>query len=420
MVDSSRMHICLISPGHLSTNPRLVKEARTLRSAGYRVSIVCGRYMDTGIAADVSLAHELAPVNAVSFGPQAASGATYLRQGLARFAARRAVRLGLKSARLVEIAQHPAARDLQRAAIQIKADLYVAHYVAALPAAARAAQRHSAIYSFDAEDFHLGDLPDLPEHSFEKELIRTIEQRYLPAAAFVTAAAPLIAAAYVETYQIAPPTPILNVFARSSAPKMPHAYATVEPGPAIYWFSQTIGPGRGLEAAIAAIAIAQTQPHLYVRGNAVPSYAAELRAQANQLNVGDRLHFLPSLHPADLERAGAVFELGYAGELAETCNRGIALTNKLFSYLTSGLPVLLSDTPAHCELAPQLDAAAELFAAGEPLSLAAAIDRCLANPEALAARRRHAWDLGQEQFSWERQEEQLLALVSSAMPGKAT
>lgn len=413
-------HICLISPGHLSANPRLVKEARALRSAGHRVSIVCGHYLVTGMATDTSFARELAPVKAVPFGPYTASVATYLRQSLARLIARTAVRFGLNSATLVELAQHPAARDLQRATARIKADLYIAHYVAALPAAARAARRHRAIYSFDAEDFHFGDLPDLPQHAFEKHLIRSIEQRYLPAAALVTAASPLIASAYAEVYKIAPPMPILNVFARASAPMMPQTSGTVEPRPSIYWFSQTIGPGRGIEAAIAAIAIAQAQPHLYLRGHAAPGYADELRTRASELKISDRLHFLPTLHPDELERAGAVFDLGYAGELANSPNHNIALANKLFSYLSSGLPVLLSDVSAHRQLAPELGIAAALFAAGDPVPLAAAIDSCLLNPAVLTARRRHAWELGQDQFSWEHQQGLLVALVSSAMSGKTT
>ena len=34
--------ICLVSPGHLSSNPRLVKEADALHEAGYAVRVVAG------------------------------------------------------------------------------------------------------------------------------------------------------------------------------------------------------------------------------------------------------------------------------------------------------------------------------------------------------------------------------------------
>ena len=54
----------------------------------------------------------------------------------------------------------PFTGPLTAAAKRVPADLYIAHYPAALPAAAIAARRHGALYAFDAEDFHLGDLPD--------------------------------------------------------------------------------------------------------------------------------------------------------------------------------------------------------------------------------------------------------------------
>ena len=93
------------------------------------------------------------------------------------------------------------------AAKRVPADLYIAHYPAALPAAAIAARRHGALYAFDAEDFHLGDWPEGPGASSSKRrLIRAIEGRYLPGCAYVTAASPGIADAYAEAYGIARPT----------------------------------------------------------------------------------------------------------------------------------------------------------------------------------------------------------------------
>ena len=34
--------ICLVSPGHVASNPRLVKEANSLLQAGYDVRVVAG------------------------------------------------------------------------------------------------------------------------------------------------------------------------------------------------------------------------------------------------------------------------------------------------------------------------------------------------------------------------------------------
>ncbi len=393
--------ICLVSPGHLSTNPRLVKEALALKSVGFEVAVVHGSFKVWGATADRPIAAEIGSTCAVPFGPVQAPRTTYLRQTLVRRAARALVGVGAFASPIVEAAHSPITADLAMETAQVRADLYVAHYVAALPAAARAAKQHGALYAFDAEDFHLGDLPDNPEHALEKRIIRAIEGRYLPGAAYGTAASPMIAEAYAETYGIPLPTTVLNVFPKRNAPTEPTPRGTAAPGPSLYWFSQTIGPGRGLETAIEAIARADCRPHLFLRGTPAGRYADELRRLAVQAGAGERLHFLDPAPPDQLERHGAAYDLGYVGELAETRNRQFAITNKVCSYLLGGVPSLASDIPAHRRIAPDLGPAMSLFPINDVAALAANLDALLLDPPRLAAARAHAWRLGQDRYNWE-------------------
>lgn len=408
------MRICLISPSHLSTNPRLVKEAQALSEAGHEISIVCGRYLRWGWVQDQVLLDTRWRVTHVPFGPIEAPKPTYVLQTLRRHAATALVRAGIDATPVMETAHGPAVWDLQRAASDVPADLYIAHYVAALPAAARAARRYGAAYAFDAEDFHPGDLPDTPAYRVHNRLVREIESRYLPGAAYLTAASPMIAEAYAETYGISCPKVVLNVFPRTNAPPAPTPRGTAVPGPSLYWFSQTIGAGRGLETAIEAIARAASAPHLYLRGTPAAQYEDTLRKLACQHGVSDRLHLMSPEAPGDMERLGAQYDLGYVGELAETRNRQIALTNKLFSYLLGGVPSVASDIPAHRAIAPELDEAMALFPIGDATALATAIDHLLLVPERLAAARAHAWRLGQERYCWEVECQTLLGSVEEA------
>lgn len=410
------MRVCLISPGHLSTNPRLVKEAGALRSAGIAVSVIHGRFNSWGTANDRALAANIAAVRGIPFGPTEATRAAYFRQTLMRRGARALVQQGFMSQAIGEAAHGPIVCDLIAAACATPADLYIAHYVAALPAAARAARRHRAAYAFDAEDFHLGDLPDAPEHALEKKIVEAIEKRYLPGAAYVTAASPLIAEAYAHSYHMALPTIVLNVFPKANAPPAPTPRGSAQPSPSLYWFSQTVGPGRGLETALEAIARADSRPHLYLRGAAAEGYATMLMSAARRLGVAGRLHFLAPAPPHELERLGANYDLGYVGELAETKNRRIALTNKLFSYLLSGVPSLVSDIPSHRRLAHELGEATALFPVGDAAALATRMDRLLLNPDLLASARAHAFALGQRRFNWEVEAPVFLACVSRAVP----
>jgi glycosyltransferase involved in cell wall biosynthesis len=413
---TSKCRVCLISPSHLSTNPRLVKEARALSDAGYKVQIICGRYLPWGTVQDVELKSSDWDVTAVPFGKREARLGTHVKQKIVQSVSTRLYHGGLRFRHLAEMAQSPVASDLIAATCNApRADLYIAHYLPALSAAAIAARKHNARYAFDAEDFHLGDLPDETEHLTAKALIRHIESSYLPGAAYVTAASPLIADAYAETYGIPRPAPILNVFPRANAPKAPTPRGTATPGPSLYWFSQTIGPGRGLETALDAIAIARTRPHLHLRGTPAIGYRTNLTAHAASLGVEKQLHFHEPASPTELERLGAAFDIGFVGEIEDTRNRAIALTNKLFSYWMSGLPTIVSDIPAH---KPYLKAHLE-FVQGftDAPMLANRLDFLLGDAEGLAAARQSAFAAAASIYNWEHETVTWLQLVDGLLQG---
>lgn len=406
--------VCLVTPRHLYANPRLVKEAEALTEAGYDVRIVCGQYAPAAREHDDQLADPRWNVTRVRFGPFEAERMRYLQQTARRHAARTVARVIGAREQIAEVAHAPATPELTAAAAAEPADLYIAHYTAALPAAATAAARHKSAYAYDAEDFHLGELPDTPANAFEKDIIRSIESRRLRGAAYVTAAAPLIADAYVETYGIERPTVVLNTFPKSNAPEL-SARGSAAPGPSVYWFSQTVGEGRGLEAAVQAIARAKSAPHLYLRGQPSPGFEERLRGLAEEHNVLARLHLLPPAPPRDLERLGAQYDIGLSGETGFSRNNGLALGNKLFSYLCSGLPIVASDTPAHQRFAQDLEGALSLFAVNDPQSLASAIDALLLDPHRLASARERAWRLAQERYCWDVEKRVFLDLVERAL-----
>jgi glycosyltransferase involved in cell wall biosynthesis len=313
------------------------------------------------------------------------------------------------------MAQHDVVSDLTRATLRQPADLYIAHYDAALPAAAAAARRHGAIYAFDAEDFHPGDLADTPQNAFANRIIREMERRTLPACAYVTAASAGIARAYAAAYGVPSPRVVLNVFSRTEAPPSPSEAGTMSPGPSLYWFSQTIGPDRGLEWAVRAGAAAKSKPHLYLRGALAVGYEARLRALAEEVGAADRLHLLPLIGPADLIPQMAQFDLSYIGETGHTPNRRIALVNKLFSGLIAGVPAIATDIPAHADIVQACDGALFLFGLGDVEALTAQLDSLLLNPQRLRQARETAWRLGQERFNWELEEKTLVEIVDSAL-----
>jgi len=413
---TSRTRICIVTPGSLGSNPRVVKEAQALSDSGHDVAVISTR--TPGIVD--KLDHD------VLASAKWQAWRLDLRRSRAMWRLRRlkqSVNARAFSATgrvgFAERGFSPFTNPLLAAAKRIPADLYIAHYPAALPAAAAAARDHGTRYAYDAEDFHLGDLPELPEHAEEQRMLRAIEARYLPGCAHVTAASPGIADAYAEAYGIARPKVLLNVFPRAHAPKGPTPAGTAAPGPSVYWFSQTIGPHRGLECAVRAIGIARSRPHLYVRGTPAAGFLERLRAIAAESGASDRLHMLAPAAPSEMERLAASYDLGFVGETGHTQSRRVALTNKLFSYLLAGVPAVFSDIPAHRALAAELNGAARMYQTDDARSLAATLDSLLENPTALTEAREKAFRLGQARFNWDVEKTILQERVASTLAGRS-
>ncbi len=413
------MRICLISPGHLTTNPRLVKEADALSEAGHEVTVIAADYLSWARQADRAFgARAWGTAPPVRFGPDAPLDRR-LPQIAGHRLARAMFRAGLRNERILTHACHPAATDLAAAAAKIDADLYVAHYIAALPAAARAARKRRARYAFDAEDFHLGEIETLRRNALNRRLVASIEQRWLPGCAYVTAASPGIADAYAKTYAIPRPVVLLNVLPRSEGPARGSPKGTAAPSPSIYWFSQTIGANRGLETAVRAIASAKSRPHLFLRGSPAPGFVQHLDALAAQEGVGDRLHVLSPEAPDIMAQLAAAYDVGFSGEPGHSLNNRLALGNKLFTYLIAGVPILASDVPAHRRFAVDAGEALRLFKAGDPGSLAESIDAFFSSAETLATARAVAIRLGQERFNWDVEQHKLLQCMDHALAGAA-
>lgn len=405
-----QQRICLVSPGHVASNPRLVKEANALHQAGFPVRVVAGDYMAAIRPLDQTILSQ-APWAWVQVG--LGSRQSYLARRLWQDIARRMTKTGWIPHISIAIWAHSSVSfHLAKAAAAEPADLYIAHNLAALPAAAIAAQRHHARLGFDAEDFHTGELPDTPEYQAEIAVRDRIERTFLPRCHHLTAASPGIAAAYAERYGVEM-KPILNVCPLSEAPTSPCKSQVSEPS--LYWFSQTIGPGRGIESIIYAMGQMQTRVQLHLRGLPAAGYSEKLMELAQRVGVSDRLHLLPPAPPAEMVRLAASHDLGLCLELNQPLNRAICLTNKIFTYLLAGLPILMSKTPAQTEIYEKLKAAALLVNIDEPAAIAIALDKWFSKPNKLQLAHAKAWELGREMYNWDVEQKQFLQLIQKVL-----
>lgn len=400
--------VCLVSPGHVGSNPRLVKEANSLHAAGYQVRVVAGDYMAEVRPLDAAILSKAEwSWMQVGLGSRIDYSSRRIRQELARKIVQKIPHLTW-----AVWAHSPMSDRLAKAAMAEPADLYIAHCLAALPAVAIAARHHKARFGFDAEDFHTGELEDTPENQAEIQIRDHIERTLLPHCDHLTAASPRIADAYAKRYGVEI-EPILNVFPLSEAPDLSPKQS--RPIPSLYWFSQTIGAGRGIEAIVQAMGRMQTPVELHLRGILANGYRDQLMQLAETMNLRDRIHFLPSAPPPDMIKLAAQHDIGLSLELTTPHNRDLCLTNKIFTYLLAGLPVLMSITQAQLELSRRLGSVSVLIDVHNPTKIANTLDHWLSNRDHLTQARQQAWQLGQSRYNWEIEQHRFLSVVHRAL-----
>lgn len=414
----STPRVCLIGPGHVASNPRLVKEADALHAAGYRVRVVSGRSHPLVERLDEALlATRPWSATRVRLGSKWERVPQVARH---RMSARLARSGWARAPGVVAWSESELVAKLVRAAASEPADLYIGHYLPGLYAAWRAARRHGTAYGFDAEDSHIDELPDTPEHAGRRVAREALERRLLAGAAHLTASSPLIADAYERRYRRRPVT-VLNAFPLAEAPPEPVAtrYLRGEGQPTLYWFSQTVGPDRGLEPVVEALGLMRVPAELHLRGMPARGYKDDLLARAARAGGGNRIVWHDPAEPDQMIPLAAGNDLGLAVEPGHTGNNRIALSNKAFTYLLSGVPVVLSRTPAQERLAGELADAAVLIDLSRPNEVAPRLDALLSDRSALARRRETARRLGRERYNWEFERQAFLASVQHALGTEA-
>lgn len=406
----SKPRICIVTPGHLASTPRVTKEATALHEAGYETTVVAGditpfvRPFDEELITRVPW--QVVRVRRVGM---------LLRAGHRLAAAAARTRSGdALSPRLAIMAQSEQSRALRRAASRVQAELYIGHYVAGLSAAAHAARHNEALLGYDAEDFHAGELADTTRQSLPWRLSWTIERSLLPRCRHFTASSPLIGEAYESTYGFKPRV-VLNVF----PPSMMREESKTEVCPSsagrlrAYWFSQTIGLDRGLQAFLRAMARTRSHVSLDIRG--VDRQGESLMAFAQELGVRDRLTLLPLASPDKMVELAAAYDVGLSLEPGFSENNRRALGNKIFTYLLAGVPVLMSDTPAQRLLAPDLGEAAAVFSLQDSDGMAAQLDRWAFSVDDRQRARATARDRAMTRYNWDLEKQAMLASVASAV-----
>ena len=384
-------HVVIITTGHLAACPRMVKAADLLHGAGFAVTAIAVRHDGWAREFDDALrASRPWPSAVVDY--SRASGMRRLWTGARQRAAMTLERAGLDHVAISTRALSRVVPELVRLAGAQRAALYYGGATGTLAVLEQLA-RSGATVAVDLEDAH--GLEAL-EHGDRQRAARlsAMEARVLLQARFSTAAGSGIANYYRERHG-AEPAVIDNVFRPHDVAPVPAASEPLR----LYWFSQTIGPRRGLELVVAAARMAGCPLQLTLRGHDAEGYVGTLTERARRDAPLLAVTHAPPAAPDDVVAAAATHHIGLSLEDETIAHRAVCAPNKLFVCLAAGLAVIATSTRGQSAVLDDVGPGAFAVAAGDAESFGArlrywheqrsALDAARAAAHAAARRRWH-------------------------------
>ena len=403
------MKVVLVSSGQPSINPRLVKEADVLADAGYEVFVLYAYWTQWATDFDERLL-EQKKWTAVRVGGDPVSAKRLYNQS----------RLLYKIARTLFKISHSVFADfaIARASYYLinevkryRADLYIGHNLGALGAVVQAAKKNGKPSIFDAEDFHRHEISN-DSGDLDVALKVLIEKKYLPQVTALTTSSPGIARAYQKLFPQLNPSVILNVFPKSKG--IQNMNIENDRPIKLFWFSQTIGSNRGIDDVIGALAqLDKSQFELHLLGDQTSHSSAFIQHLKNIRDI--TLIFHQPVAPDKLIEFAANFDIGLALEPGFSINNDLALSNKIFTYMQSGLAIIASDTTAQKEFMSRVSQIGSIYKKGDIRELARVLLEFYNNRSKLAACKKAALAYAHDRYNWETESCSFLELVKSTL-----
>ena len=398
--------ILILTSGPLCRNPRALKEATSLGDAGFDVTVmtVANLLRFEAYDAEILKSAKFRKIALDHVSRGGIKGARALASRLGTWLARHAARIGVQSPQ----ALGPAAA-LGRMARAYSADLTIVHTEMPFCIGCGLIKRGRRVAA-DFEDWHSRDL--LPQ-----------TRRRAPCALFAMPSANLFSGPRTRAL---PPTQWRPPSTRSSAEPCPWSSpirfpsrrsrqrkSQVDP-PSLFWFSQTIGPGRGLELFISAWKNTVCASRLTLLGDVDATYKEKL---INRLPAErrDHLRFLPVTPPSVLPTEIARHDVGLALELDFPTSKNCTISNKILQYLNAGVAVLASDTIGQIEVLTRAPGVGIIATLSQTTELAAKLDALLSDRQRLAAMGKAARRAAEDIYCWEREAPRLVAAAESAL-----
>ncbi|RDC56213.1 hypothetical protein DU508_11420 [Pedobacter chinensis] len=395
--------IGLVTISHLSSNPRLVKEARALLDSGYQVHIICSQNLKFLSEFDIQIFRSLsgAKIHVINFETSNIKGIINRSLSSFRLKISSILKIALPDMRWLEFSRM--LPEMRRMLKSVKADLFIGHTIGALPAIAWAAKFHQSKYAFDAEDFHRGESNEI----FFQKKIENLENYFLPDSVYISTASPLITQAYKQLYPNKTIFTINNVFPFDEKYRLGNVHHSIK----IVWFSQTLGLNRGLQSFFKHLDHLNTLNFEFHLRGSHSDKTKEILLSLIDKKWHAQIHFYQQCDPISLQKWLYNFDVGLALEQNEPINRNICITNKLFQYLNAGLAILATNTAGQQWVMDQIPDTGKLITQSDP-KVREVLNQWAKNPESLTYAKKASLYAAKTKFNWNIEQTKLLRKIS--------
>jgi len=281
-----------------------------------------------------------------------------------------------------------------------KVDILIANDLDTLPANYLVAKIRNVPLIYDSHELFT-EVPELIDRPRVQKIWLKIEGFLLPRLKYAYTVGSFIATHYKESYGIH-----MDVI-RNYPIKDPIEQEKTKSNYIIY--QGALNVGRGLEELIEAMQYIDNY-ELYIAGSG--DIEQDLRQKVTDFNLERKIRFLGRLKPADLKNYTQNALLGISIEKPMGLNYQYAVPNKIFDYIQTRTPILISNLAEVREILNgyQLGEVLELH---EPLKMANQINGMLSSNQY------DNWvnecSRAANEFNWESQEAKLIGIVNNAL-----
>jgi glycosyltransferase involved in cell wall biosynthesis len=195
---------------------------------------------------------------------------------------------------------------------------------------------------YDSHEYFTG-VPEIQNRHFVKWVWKTIERSVFPHLKYVITVSEPIASLYEEEYHIRPV--VIRNFSKNSSHITPFSREELEaPLDNLLVIMQGTGINidKGAEELIDAINITESVSLIVVgSGDVIP----ELKRKVAGLNLMGRVKFFPKVLWEELMKYTRSADVGMCLEKDTNINYRFSLPNKLFDYISAGIPVVAGFLP---------------------------------------------------------------------------